>query len=84
MARVCVCVRGRVPRLFYGVLVGLLVCCALLQAIDTDHDGLIDYIEWSNSVRLSQINSLVRSCTEDAKLWHALQYQQHRHKLSAQ
>jgi proline dehydrogenase len=41
------------------------------EAIDTDGDGVIDFLEWSNSVRLSEINSLVRSCTEEGPLFRA-------------
>lgn len=40
----------------------------VFKAIDHDDDGLIDYIDWSNSIRLSEINSLVQGCTEDGPL----------------
>lgn len=39
--------------------------------IDRDQDGLITYLEWAEFARLSEINALVRSCTEEGPLFHA-------------
>lgn len=43
----------------------------LFTKLDTDHDGLISYLDFSSSVRLSEINTLVRSCKEEGPLYHA-------------
>jgi proline dehydrogenase len=39
--------------------------------IDVDKDGFIDYIDWSSSVRLSEINALCRGCKEEGPLFRA-------------
>jgi proline dehydrogenase len=41
------------------------------DAIDRDQDGLITYMEWADFARLSEINALVRSCTDEGPLFHA-------------
>jgi len=41
------------------------------DAIDTDQDGLITWLEWSASVKLSEINALVRNCQNQGPLYHA-------------
>jgi len=41
------------------------------EAMDADGDGLISYIEWSASLKLSEIKALVRNCTEQGPLFHA-------------
>jgi len=43
----------------------------MFDAIDLDKDGLIDYIDWLNSVRLSEINALCRGCKDKGPLWRA-------------
>ncbi|CAE8596859.1 unnamed protein product [Polarella glacialis] len=42
---------------------------AVFNAIDTDQCGEISYIDWSNSMRLSSINELVRSCRQQGRLY---------------
>ncbi|CAE8608801.1 unnamed protein product [Polarella glacialis] len=42
---------------------------AVFNAIDTDQCGEISYIEWSNRMRLSSINELVRSCRQQGRLY---------------
>mmetsp|Transcript_60734 Transcript_60734/g.113531 ORF Transcript_60734/g.113531 Transcript_60734/m.113531 type:complete len:576 (-) Transcript_60734:551-2278(-) len=44
---------------------------SMFQAMDADGDGLISYLEWSSSMRLSEINELVRGCKHRGKLYHA-------------
>jgi proline dehydrogenase len=41
------------------------------DAIDRDRDGLITYMDWADFARLSEINALVRTCTEEGPLFHA-------------
>lgn len=43
----------------------------IFDAIDLDKDGFIDYIDWLNNVRLSEINALCRGCKEEGPLWRA-------------
>ncbi|CAE8689886.1 unnamed protein product, partial [Polarella glacialis] len=42
---------------------------AVFEAIDTDRDGLISYLDYSGSIKLSQINELVRSCKAQGRLY---------------
>ncbi|CAE7509772.1 PRODH [Symbiodinium pilosum] len=44
---------------------------SMFQAMDTDEDGLITYLEWSSSVKLSEINELVRGCKHRGRMYHA-------------
>lgn len=41
------------------------------EALDLDKDGLINYMEWANGIRLSEMNALVRTCTEEGPLFRA-------------
>lgn len=41
------------------------------EALDVFKDGMVSYMEWSNGIRLSEINSLVRTCTEEGPLFRA-------------
>jgi len=39
--------------------------------LDTSGDGVISFLEWSESINLSEINELCRSCTEEGPLFQA-------------
>lgn len=43
----------------------------IFEALDTDRDNFITYMEWSSSMKLSEINSLVRKCRHQGPLYHA-------------
>lgn len=40
----------------------------IFQDLDADKDGFVTYLEWSSSIRLSEINNLVRGCRERGPL----------------
>eukprot|EP00928_Gymnodinium_smaydae_P022930 TRINITY_DN19108_c1_g1_i1.p1 TRINITY_DN19108_c1_g1~~TRINITY_DN19108_c1_g1_i1.p1 ORF type:complete len:654 (+),score=172.93 TRINITY_DN19108_c1_g1_i1:112-2073(+) len=44
---------------------------AHFDKLDTDRDGLISYLEWSQHMRLSEMNALVRSCRQKGPMYHA-------------
>lgn len=44
---------------------------AAFDQIDSSQDGLIMYHEWSSSLKLSEINALVRSCRQQGPLYRA-------------
>mmetsp|Transcript_44069 Transcript_44069/g.125709 ORF Transcript_44069/g.125709 Transcript_44069/m.125709 type:complete len:616 (+) Transcript_44069:35-1882(+) len=41
------------------------------KALDKDDDGLITYMDWSTSLKLSEINNLVRGCIAQGPLYRA-------------
>jgi len=41
------------------------------ETLDLNKDGRIGYLEWSSSVKLSEINELVRSCKDHGPLYQA-------------
>lgn len=40
----------------------------LFEQIDVDHDGLVDYIEWSNGLKLEELHLLTSYCKETGPL----------------
>jgi proline dehydrogenase len=44
---------------------------AAFNRIDTDGDGIITFLEWSQNLRLSEINGLVRDCVNQGPLYHS-------------
>ncbi|CAE7867430.1 prdh-1 [Symbiodinium microadriaticum] len=44
---------------------------SMFETMDADGDGLISYLEWSSSVKLSEINELVRGCKHRGRLHRA-------------
>ncbi|CAE7461303.1 PRODH [Symbiodinium natans] len=42
---------------------------SMFQAMDADGDGQISYLEWSSSVKLSEINELVRGCKHRGRMY---------------
>jgi proline dehydrogenase len=46
--------------------------------LDTDHDGKIDYIEWSNGLKLEHLHLLTQHCTEQGPLFRATLNEQER------
>jgi len=44
---------------------------ANFDRIDSDKDGVITFLEWSESARLSEVNSLCRSCVDQGPLYRA-------------
>jgi proline dehydrogenase len=43
----------------------------MFTEMDTDGDGLIDWLDWSSKTRLSEINELVRDCNQEGPLFKA-------------
>jgi len=43
----------------------------IFDDIDDDKSGLINYMDWSKTIRLSQINELVQTCTKKGPLFDA-------------
>lgn len=43
----------------------------IFDKMDTQRNGLIDYVEFSGSIRLSEINTLVRGCRDQGALYRA-------------
>mmetsp|Transcript_83989 Transcript_83989/g.175691 ORF Transcript_83989/g.175691 Transcript_83989/m.175691 type:complete len:601 (-) Transcript_83989:495-2297(-) len=44
---------------------------AIFEDIDKDRDGSINYLEWSEGIRLSHINEMARSCINPGPLYHS-------------
>lgn len=45
---------------------------AYFDVLDTDHDGKIDYIEWTNGIKLEELHLLTAHCTVQGPLFNSV------------